>query len=95
MFVITPIFKGSMHYVGVGLVYKSHGLFTGNVKRLVRVKLMWPPARHTSFERGGVLDLSVTPCHPGSVDTLIPCPGMVDKEEADTIGVHSSQTITF
>ena len=38
-------------------------------------------------------------CHPMPswicVDTLIPCPGMVDKEGADTVGVHSSQTITF
>ena len=38
-------------------------------------------------------------CHPMPfwicVDTLIPCPGVVDKEGADTIGVHSSQTITF
>ena len=38
-------------------------------------------------------------CHPMPswicVDTLIPCPGMVDREGADTIGVHSSQTITF
>ena len=29
------------------------------------------------------------------VDTLIPCPCVVDKEGADTVGVHSSQTITF
>ena len=38
-------------------------------------------------------------CHPMPsricVDILIPCPGVVDKEGADTIGVHSSQTITF
>ena len=38
-------------------------------------------------------------CHPMPswicVDTLIPCPGVVDKEGADTVGVHSSQTITF
>ena len=38
-------------------------------------------------------------CHPMlswiCVDTLIPCPGVVDKEGADSIGVHSSQTITF
>ena len=29
------------------------------------------------------------------VNTLIPCPGVFDKEGADTIGVHSSQAITF
>ena len=35
----------------------------------VKVKSMWPPARHTSFERGGVWGLSVTPCHLGFVLT--------------------------
>ena len=29
------------------------------------------------------------------VDTIISCPGVVDKEGADTLGVHFSQTITF
>ena len=29
------------------------------------------------------------------VNTLIPCPSVVDKEEADTVRLHSSQTITF
>ena len=33
MYVITPMVKGGMHYVGVGLVYKPHGLFAGNVER--------------------------------------------------------------
>ena len=38
-------------------------------------------------------------CHPMlswiCVDTRIPCPDVVDKEAVGTIGVHSSQTITF
>ena len=29
------------------------------------------------------------------VNSIIPCPGVIDKEGADTVGVHSSQTITF
>ena len=29
------------------------------------------------------------------VDSIIPCPGVIDKEGADTVGVHLSQTITF
>ena len=29
------------------------------------------------------------------VDSIIPCPGVIEKEGADTVGVHSSQTITF
>ena len=27
--------------------------------------------------------------------SIIPCPGVINKEVADTVGVHSSQTITF
>ena len=29
------------------------------------------------------------------VDSIIPCPGVIDKEGADTVDVHLSQTITF
>ena len=29
------------------------------------------------------------------VDSIIPFPGVIDKEGADTVGVYSSQTITF
>ena len=29
------------------------------------------------------------------VDSIILCPGVIDKEGADTVGVHSSQAITF
>ena len=77
MYVVAPMVKGGMYYIGVGLVYKPHGLFAGNVKNVphssglslidVKVKLMWPPAKCTFFERGGVWDLSVTQCHLGSV----------------------------
>ena len=38
-------------------------------------------------------------CHPMPswicVNSIIPCPGVIDKEGADTVGVHLSQTITF
>ena len=38
-------------------------------------------------------------CHPIPtwicVDSITPCPGVIDKEGADTVGVHSSQTITI
>ena len=38
-------------------------------------------------------------CHPMPtwicVDSIIPCPGVIDIEGADTAGVHPSQTITF
>ena len=38
-------------------------------------------------------------CHPMPtwicVDSITPCPGVIDKEGADMVGIHSSQTITF
>ena len=79
MYIVAPMVKAGMTYVGVGLIYKPHGLFSGNVERCatflrtfsidVKVKSMWPLVRHTSFERGGVWDLSVTLCQLGSVST--------------------------
>ena len=29
------------------------------------------------------------------VDSITPCPGVIDKEGADMVGIHSSQVITF
>ena len=95
-----------MHYIGVGLIYKPHGLFAGNVKRCAtflrtffkrcesEIKMASSQA-YFLHKRRGVVPL----CHPMPswicVDTLIPCPGVVNKEGADTVSVHSSQTITF
>ena len=98
--------KGGMHYIGVGLIYKLHGLFAGNVKKCATFLRTFfdrceseidvvPSQTHFLQKRKGVGPL----CHPMPswicVDTLISCPSVVDKEGADTIGVHSSQTITF
>ena len=33
MYIVALMVKGGMHYVGVALIYKPHGLFAGNVKR--------------------------------------------------------------
>ena len=35
MYIVAPMVKGGMHYIGVGVIYKPHGLFAGNVKRCV------------------------------------------------------------
>ena len=79
MYNVAPMVKGGMHYIRVGLVYNPHGLFAGNVKRCATFlrtffdrcgsEINWSPARHSSFERGGVCNLSVIPCHPGSAST--------------------------
>ena len=56
----------------------------------VKVKLMVPLKK-----RRGVGPLCCPLPSWICVDTIIPCPGVVDKEGADTVCVHSSQTITF
>ena len=98
--------KGGMQYIGVGLIYKPHGLFEGNFERCATFLRTFsdrceseinvaPSQAYFLQKRRGVGPL----CHPMPswicVVTLIPCPSVVDKEGADTIGVHSSQTITF
>ena len=74
--------KGAPHFSGPSLID-------------VKVKSMWPLVRHTSFKKRGVGPL----CHPIPtwicVNFIIPCPGVIDKEGACTVGVHWSQTITF
>ena len=83
-----------------------HGLFAGNVKRFATFLRTFfdrceseidvaPSQAYFLQKRRGVGPL----CHPMPswicIDTLIPCSGVVDKEGADTIGVHSFKTITF
>ena len=106
MYIVTPMVKGGMHYIRVGLVYKPHGLFAGNVKRCATFLRTFfnrceseidvaPSQAYFLQKRKGVGPL----CFPMPswicVDTLIPCPDVVGKEGADTISAHSSQTITF
>ena len=106
MYVVAPMVKGGMHYIGVSLVYKPHGLFAGNIKKCATFLRTFfdrceseinvaPSQAYFLQKRRGVGPL----CHPMPswicVDTIIPCPGVIDKEGADTVGVHSSQTITF
>ena len=68
MYIVTPMVKAGMTYIGVGLIYKPHGLFAGNIKRCATFL-------RTFFDRCGseidvgVWDLSVTLCQHGSVLT--------------------------
>ena len=95
-----------MTYIRVGLIYKPHGLFAGDIERCtIFLRTFFnrceseinvaPSQAYFLCERRGVGPL----CHPMPtwicVDSIIPCPGVIDKEGADTVGVHSSQTITF
>ena len=33
MYIVAPMVKAGMTYIGVGLIYKPHGLFAGGIKR--------------------------------------------------------------
>ena len=106
MYIVAPMVKAGMTYVEVGLIYKPHGLFAGNVKRcttFLRTFLnrceseidVAPSQVYFLQKRRGVGPLC---CHMPTwifVDSIIPCLGVIDKEGADTVGVHSSQSITF
>ena len=106
MYIIAPMVKGAMHYVRVGLVYKPHCLFAGNVERCATFLRTFfdqceseidvaPSQAYFLQNRRGVGPLCCPMPSWICVNTLIPCLGVVDKEAANTIGVHSSQTITF
>ena len=61
MCIVAPMVKGGVHYIRVGLIYKLHGLFAGNIKRCStflrtffdRCESEIDVARQTSFKRGG------------------------------------------
>ena len=106
MYIVAPMVKAGMTYIGVGLIQKPRGLFAGNVEKCAtylrtffdRCESEIDVALSQAYflrKRMGVVPL----CHPMPswicVDSIIPCPGVIDKEGADTVGVHSSQTITF
>ena len=97
MYIVAPMVKAGMTYVGVGLIYKPHGLFAGDVKRCTTDSEIdvAPSQAYFLQKRRGVGPL----CHLMPtwicVNSIFPCPGVIDKEGADTAGVHSSQTITF
>ena len=106
IYIVAPMVKARMTFIGVGLIYKPHGLFAGGVERCAtflrtffnrcvsEVDVAPSPAYFLQKRRG------VSPlCHSMPtwicVDSIIPCPDVIDKEGADTVSVHSSQTITF
>ena len=106
MYIVTPMVKARVTYVGVGLIYKPHGLFAGGVQRCATFLRtffdrceseinMAPSQAYFLQKRRGVGPL----CQPTPtwicVDSITPCPGVIDKEGADMVGIHSSQTITF
>ena len=88
MYIVAPMVKGGIHYIGVGLIYKPYGLFAGNIERCATFL-------RTFFDRcESGIDVAPSQAYflrkrRGVGLFVIPCQG------ADSIGVHSSQTITF
>ena len=106
MYVVNPMVKVGMHYIRVGLVYKPHGLFAGNVEKCTTFLRTFFNRRESKIDvapcqayfllkRRGVGPLCCLMPSWIWVDTIISCPGVINKEGADTVGVHSPQTITF
>ena len=101
MYIVAPMVKAGMTYVGVGLIYKPHGLFAGGIKRCATFLRTFfdrcesevdvaPSQAYFLWKRRGVGPLF----HPMPTwicaNSIITCPGMIDKEGADMVGVHSS-----
>ena len=106
MYIVASMVKAGMTYIRFGLIYKLYGLFAGNIERFTTFLRTFfnrceseinvaPSQAYFLQKRRGVSPL----CHPMPtwicVNSIIPCPGVIDKEGADTVGVHSSQKITF
>ena len=106
MYIVATMVKAGMTYIRVGLIYKPHGLFARNVKRCATFLRTFfnrceseinvaPSQAYFLQKRKGVGPLCCPMPTWICVDSIIPCPGVIDKEGANTIGVHLSQTITF
>ena len=79
MYIVAPMVKTEMTYSGVGLIYKPHGLFAGDIQRCAtflrtffdrcesEIDVAFSQA--CFLQREGVLVLSVPPCQLGSVLT--------------------------
>ena len=95
MYVVTPMVKGGMHYVGVSLVYKPHNLFAGNIEKCATFlrtffnrcesKIDGAPSQVYFLQKRR----DVGPLHHPMpswicVETIISCPGVIDKEGADS-----------
>ena len=105
MYIVAPMVKVGMTYIGVGLIYKPHGLFAGKIKRYAtsfrtffdrceREINVAPSQAYFLQKRRGVGPLCCPMPTWICVNSIIPCPGVIDKG-ADTVDVHLSQTITF
>ena len=106
MYIVASMVKAGMTSVGVGLIYKPHGLFAAGVERCATFLRtffnrceseinMAPSQAYFLQKRRGMGPLFCPIPTWIFVDSITLCPEVIDKEGADTVGVHSSQMITF
>ena len=106
MYIVAPMVKAGMTYIRVGLIYKPHGLFAGTIERCATFLMIFfnryeseidvtPSQVYFLRKRRGVGPLCCPVPTWICVNSIIPCPGVIDKEGADTVGVYLSETITF
>ena len=103
MYIVAPMVKAGMTYIGVGLIYKPHGLFAGDVKRCTTFLRTFfnrceseidvaPSQAYFLQKRRGVSPLCCPMPTWICVNSIIPCPGMINKEgpNLDLCQLHHS-----
>ena len=106
IYIVTPIVKAGIHYIGVGLVSKPCNLFAGNTEKCANFLRTFFDLCKSSVDVASSQAyclrkwMDVGPLfHPMPswicVDTVTHCPGVVDKEGAVSFGVHLTHAIIF
>ena len=106
MYAVVPMIQGGIPYIRVGLIYQSPSLYVGtNEDCTIFLKAFFThcessidvaPSQAFCLRKRRELGPL---CHPMPswicVDTVTPCPGVIDPKEAQAHAIHSSQTLTF
>ena len=106
MYVVVPMIQGGITYIGVGLIYQSPSLYVGtNEDCTIFLKAFLAHCESSvdvtlsqAFFLRKRRELGPLCCPMLSwicVDTVTPCPGMIDPEGAQAHSIHSYQTLTF
>ena len=106
MYVVVPMIQGGIPYVRVGLIHRSPSFYVGtNEDCTIFLKAYFThcesnidvtPSQAFFLRKRRELGPF---CHPMPswicVNTVTPCPGVIDPEGAQALAIHSSQTLTF
>ena len=106
MYVVVHVIQSGIPYVGVGLIYRSPSLYVGtNEDCTIFLKAFFTCCESSidvtpsqAFFLRKRRELGPLCCPMLSwicVNTVTPCPGVIDPEEAQAHAIHSSQTLSF